>query len=489
MDRQLRGADLRITGAHWSELTDHLLGDGHEQSALLICGIRAAADEVSYLVQDVVLLGDDDYVDRGALHLCVAPITLARYTKRARLRGAAVVLVHSHPFSGRVAASPIDLATEGDLCRRVLPARTGSPSAALVIGPNGVDARAWTERGAAPLHTIHVLGDHISRLIATSFGLPQGKRAARLSFSASPDADPDDSPEPGGGATARQELLWGAAGQRILSDSRVIVVGCGGTGSHVINQLAHLRVGHLTLIDDDVVETSNLSRLIGAAPGDVGRHKVDVLADHVRAVNPRAHVVPVEASVLDAQPALYTGADVIVCTTDGHGSRSLLTDASAQYLVPVVDLGVEVVPDVDAFRAGGGVRVLRPGRGCLWCADTLSPELVRQEYLDAEQHAAEVARGYVRDRDVHEPSVVALNGVVASLAVLEVCQLLVGMLGGARSRLLYRAERRSLTTAGIERRTTCHVCGDRGVVGWGDAMPLKTRWRPNEDVDEVQRLG
>jgi molybdopterin/thiamine biosynthesis adenylyltransferase len=293
----------------------------------------------------------------------------------------------------------------------------------------------------------------------------------------------------------------------MLADSHVVVVGNGGTGSHVVTQLAHLRVGHLTLIDDDVVEATNLSRLVGAVPGDVGRPKVEVLAERARAINPEIEVTAVGGSVLDVDPAVYIGADVIVCATDGHGSRSLLTEVCTQYLMPLIDLGVEVAPgtrdhedprgrgrpenagEAEQFRAGGGVRVLSPGQGCLWCVGTLNPELVRQEYLDPEQRAVEVARGYIRGVDVPEPSVIALNGVVSSLAVLEVCQLLVGMLGRGIQRLLYRAERRSVRTARIDRRVFCHVCGDDGVFARGDAVALKTRWRDNTADFQVQRLG
>ena len=79
--------------------------------------------------------------------------------------------------------------------------------------------------------------------------------------------------------------------------------------------------------------------------------------------------------MLDVDPAVYTGADVIVCATDGHGSRSLLTEVSTQYLVPLVDLGVEVVPahtDPDSgpargpfTRSGlaGASACSRPGQG------------------------------------------------------------------------------------------------------------------------------
>ena len=466
VDDSAKPGDLRILDANWNNLLEHLLGDGHEHAALLLCGQRETDDKVTFLVREVVVLAAEDYLDRGTLHLSIAPTTLARVAKRARLLNAGVIMAHSHPFPGRVLASKIDLRTEADLCRRVLPARTGKAAAALVVGPDGVDGRIWTAAGAGPFDRIRVVGESVRQFAVTSHGLP----ASTTSW-LSPQPE-----SPGEGATARQELLWGAAGQSLLQDAHVVVVGCGGTGSHVATQLAHLRVGRLTLIDDDVVEISNLSRIIGLGPDDVDRSKVDALADQLRRTNPDCVIEPVQASVLDVDPRVYTGADAIICATDGHGSRSLLTEVANQFYVPVVDLGVEVVPG-EAFRAGGGVRVLRPGRGCLWCAQTLSPALVREEYLSQAKRNLEAERGYLRGHTEQAPSVVALNGVVASLAVLEVCQLLVGMLGSGRDRLLYRSERRALSTTGLHSRDECHVCGDAGVRGQGDAVQIKTRWR------------
>jgi hypothetical protein len=107
---------------------------------------------------------------------------------------------------------------------------------------------------------------------------------------------------------------------------------------------------------------------------------------------------------------------------------------------------------------------------------------VREDYLDAGQRAAEARHGYIRDSSEPAPSVIALNGVVSSLAVLEVCQLLVGMLGGGRSRLLYRAEERALSTAVLPRNPACHICGNEGVLALGDIRALPTR-RPARSLD------
>jgi molybdopterin-synthase adenylyltransferase len=134
-----------------------------------------------------------------------------------------------------------------------------------------------------------------------------------------------------GDKVVRQVLAWGEGGQRGLATAEVAVIGVGGTGSQITVQLAHLGVGALILVDPDRVEASNLSRLVGAVQGDIGRPKVEVLADAARAINPSAAVQAVPASVLDVDPALLAMADVVVCATDGHGSRALLTELAQQY--------------------------------------------------------------------------------------------------------------------------------------------------------------
>ena len=461
-DPNPRNTVLRVGAPLWESLTDHLLAGDDEHAALLVCGVATTADRLLFLVRELIPLSDDDYLDRGSLHLSIAPTTIARAAKKARAEGCTLVLVHSHPFPGVVRASRIDLATETELCGRVLTGRTGQPVAALVVGPDGLDGRVWTTSGMSSLGALEIVGDSIQVLRASSFPFAPQQRK-RWSVDAS---------------TARQELLWGRDGQARLCDARVVVVGCGGTGSHVAQQLAHLRVGSIALVDGDRVEETNLSRLIGATSEDIGRFKVDVVAELVRRIAPGTEVDPIRKSVLDVDAHALVGADVIVCATDGHGSRALLTELVQQYLVPVVDLGVEVAGgDAGAFRAGGGVRILRPSTGCLWCAGTLNPELVRREYLTDSEREAEIRRGYIRDHDEPAPSVVALNGVVASMAVLEVCQLLVGMLGSGSQRILYRAEARKASTAAVVQREGCHVCGAGGPYGRGDAVRVKTRWR------------
>lgn len=323
---QPRPGRIRITVDHWDELRGQLLGDDHEHAALLMCGTDDHGDATGFLVREVLKLDATDYLDAGQLHLAIAPATLARHAKRARAEHASLVLCHSHPFPGRVLASPLDLRTEIELCGRVFGDRLdGLPCAALVVGPDGLDGRVWRRDGASPLTDVTVIGPVIVRHSVHSYGL--GSQMIGADKSALTVSDPN-------GPTSRQALLWGTAGQARLHDAHVAVIGCGGTGSHVATQLAHLRVGALTLIDPDIVEPSNLSRLLSATPADVGRTKVSVIADQARRIHPDIRVCAVDMSVLDVDPQTLLDADVIVCATDGHGSRALLTEIVHQYLRP-----------------------------------------------------------------------------------------------------------------------------------------------------------
>lgn len=445
--------ELRITSEDWSRLLTILLPDGEEHAAVLLCGqLRTAARQV-LLVHQLVAIGPEDLESgSGALHISIRPTTIARLAKQAAHEGLTLVLCHSHPFPGAVHPSPLDRRTERELCGRVLVGRLPDRLVgSLIVGPEGWSARAWTMGAQFAIDELRVVGD----------------RVVRNRPDVQPSGEPDDRVD-------RQVRAWGLDGQRALAETAIAVIGCGGTGSHAIVQLAHLGVGNLVLIDPDCLEPTNMSRVIGAEADDVGRPKVDVLAAAVHRINPRVEVRAVRRSVLELKPAAFLDADVIVCATDGHGSRALLNQVATQYLIPVVDLGVEVQPGED-LRAGGGVRILRPGSGCLHCADTLDGQLVRQEFLNDDERELEIRRGYLRGVDEPAPSVVALNGVVASLAVLEICDLLTGFLGASRSRLLYRAHARALTTTDLSRREDCFVCGRGGLLGRGDAHALPRR--------------
>lgn len=129
----------------------------------------------------------------------------------------------------------------------------------------------------------------------------------------------------------------GLEGQRRLKNARVLVVGAGGLGSPALLYLAAAGVGTLGVVDDDVVELSNLQRQVVHGADDVGRAKVDSARDSIRAVNPLVDVVTHHVR-LDASNALeiLAGYDLVLDGADNFATRYLVNDACAMLGKPCV---------------------------------------------------------------------------------------------------------------------------------------------------------
>ncbi len=129
----------------------------------------------------------------------------------------------------------------------------------------------------------------------------------------------------------------GAVGQRRLLAARVLVVGAGGLGAPVLQYLAAAGVGHLGIVDDDVVDASNLQRQVIHTLADVGRPKVDSAAEKIAALNPdvrvERHLVRLDAA--NARD-LVAGYDLVLDGTDNFPTRYLVSDVCAELGVPVV---------------------------------------------------------------------------------------------------------------------------------------------------------
>ncbi len=162
----------------------------------------------------------------------------------------------------------------------------------------------------------------------------------------------------------RRHLLLrelGPEGQRRLKGARMLLVGAGGLGSPAALYLAAAGVGHLTLVDFDVVDVSNLQRQVLHGTADVGRPKVESARDRLRALDPRLSVTALQAR-LDAGNALelVRQHDLVVDGSDSFATRYLVSDACV----------LAGRPDVHAsiFRFDGQATVLcTPDGPCYRC--------------------------------------------------------------------------------------------------------------------------
>jgi len=135
----------------------------------------------------------------------------------------------------------------------------------------------------------------------------------------------------------RNRNMVSIAGQLQLFRSSVAVIGCGGLGGYVIEELARLGVGTITAIDFDTFEEHNLNRQILATPANLGRPKVEAAARRAAEINPAVTLNPIQAAYAPENGAeLLSGADVVVDALDSIPTRLALAETCTELVTPLV---------------------------------------------------------------------------------------------------------------------------------------------------------
>lgn len=210
---------------------------------------------------------------------------------------------------------------------------------------------------------------------------------------------------------SRQSFL-GSDLEGLLGEVRIGIVGLGGGGSQVVQQLAHVGFLNYVIADPDVVEESNLTRLVGATAQDVEDAvlKVVVAKRLIAGLQPNANVEDLVSRWQDMPEALRS-CHIIVGCVDTFAGRRELEAFARRHMAVYIDIGMDVWKGDDGRPVmGGQVCVSMPGKPCMHCLGILTEENLAKEALE---YGAAGGR----------PQVVWGNGVLASIAVGQIVDL------------------------------------------------------------------
>lgn len=477
---------VRIRERDFEDLQSHLVRPDEnppiEHAAFLVAGTQTYTDGEStvleYLIREVRPLKRDDYLEQGS-----AIVRFDHTTTRAMMRAAdmthrfledmTVLMCHSHPRSRSPNYSGTDDRNEPPHMAS-LSGKLPGPHGSLLFGRSGVAGRAWSpdvrtirEEGVGAASTaidqVIVTGDTSLRRIRTT--------NSRLQDSASR----QDS------MRERQALLHGTTGNQRLREAHVGVVGAGGLGSLVVQTLAHMGVGRITVVDPDVVETSNRARIVGARPDDAGepeatpqgdgivpaqwadhtegcgRPKVDVLGRMVGGIDPDIEYTGIP-EVVQAQKAMkeLQTADILVSATDTATSRRFVSQAAQVYLRPLFNVGtdIDVSDDGSVQSIATGFHVSGANRPCLDCMGVINADRIHAEGEDLDQleYGLELVEG-------EQPSVITINMEAAQRVTFAIHRYLTGLLSDRRD---FRVGTYSVTSDRLvdttERERSCIFC-------------------------------
>lgn len=223
---------------------------------------------------------------------------------------------------------------------------------------------------------------------------------------------------------------WGVKGQLKLRKAKVVVAGAGGLGCAAALYLAAAGVGHITIVDRERVELSNLNRQVLHWTADVGKFKGVSIAEKLRELNPQIRVEGVPREITqDNARRLIEGFDVVVDCLDNWQTRFALNDACIRLDVPLVHAGVH--------SWFGQIITIMPKKGpCLRC---ILPETPPEKE--------------------RFPILGMTAGTLGLLEALEVCKLITGLGVPLVGRMLHLdLENMTVQQIKVEKRTDCPVC-------------------------------
>lgn len=374
-----------------------------ERVGFILCRSQTVGRDVVFYGFDYVPVADSDYIDDETVGARINGNAIRNAMGFAITRQCSVFHVHSHRCSSRPGPSQTDRNECPGIARSMHNAFPRAPHGWLILGTQGVFAEVITTKTSLSCFDDMVIVG-LPMMIPVKEPLRDGLLMRGRRSAANQRYD-------------RQGFLGVDANARI-ENTRIGIVGLGGGGSHVIQQLVHLGFRRLVLCDPDNVEFTNLNRLIGATRHDARRKssKVDVAVRTVRNLHKttdiRLHATTWQSCMHD-----IADCDIVVGCVDSFEQRHSLDAFCRRNFIPYVDIGMEVRPSEDAYHEIYGQVVLSlPGHACLQCAGVITDNTLGREVQNYGKAGP-------------QPQVVWPNGVLASSAVGHCVSLVTGWSG------------------------------------------------------------
>ncbi len=467
--------DAVLTEEVHRQATDHLLqyvraDQRQEELCFALWRPATGANRQSALIFELVLPDDGERHLHG--NASFEPGYLTRAVKLACSRKVGLAFMHNHFSDGWQDMSGPDRIAERE--RIAPPARaTGLPLVGLTLGTDGAwSARFWIWSGQrferSWCHKVRVVGRRLHITYNDALMPPPTRRAV----------------------LRRTMDTWGEACQRDIARLRIGLVGLGSVGCLVAEALVRMGVENLVLIDPDRVETHNLDRLLYADEDDVGEHKVNLAARHLkRSSTAESFRVEIHACTIQQIDACRAAldCDVLFSAVDRPLPKDLLNNIAYVHCIPVISGGIRIDNKQSGTLANAlwSVTTVGPEYRCLRCdGQYTSSDVVLERdgslddpvYIRSLEHA-----GGSRNQNVFP-----FSANVASFMVIEMVRLMIAepWWPDAGGKLSYNMVPGRLSSARKRCEDTCSV-NERTALGDNFSYPFLVDAEPPGSTTET----
>jgi ThiF family len=402
----------------YARLHAHLFpGDHDEHGAVITAGLASSDRGVRLLARELFVAADGkDYVAGKRGYRMLKADFIADHIRYCGDEGLAYLAIHNHGGRDCVGFSADDFRSHERGYPALLDIAKGHPVGALVFAENAVAGDIWLPGGKRiELAGASVVGASLLQLAAKPRARPPGR-----------DAMYD-----------RQARLFGDAGQDILSQTKIGLIGLGGAGSLLAEYLGRLGVGTFVLADPERAELSNLPRLTAATRADalawltdaaspswlrslamrLAAPKVKLAKRNILRANPLARVKAIFGDFLESDIAAeFVDCDYLFLAADTMRARLLFNAIVHQYLIPGVQVGAKVRVDQKSGEVLDAFSVVRPvtsESGCLLCNRLINSAKLQEESISEKERRQQ---RYIDEREVVAPSVITLNATATAQA-------------------------------------------------------------------------
>lgn len=460
--------EITFLQGEYELLQQHLFKDGKEQAACILCGLSETPNKIAFLVREVFPISQEHIIynsDKRIEYSCEAYESVI---KRAAITKQCFFIVHSH-FNGYLGFSELDDEQESKLLACAWNRSNKGYQGSLVFN----DAYTFGGRVFEPIskvfqeiHRLKVVGNQYR--IINSIKQPEA-RAINLQ------------------KLDRNIRAFGKDMQYRMADLHIGVIGCGGTGSALIEMLGRMGIGKITIVDHDQFDASNITRMHGTKAADEKRLKTEIMAEMISGLDLSTSVIAISEKLDNAiTGGKLKDCDMIFsCLDDTNFTRLILNQLSLFYYIPLIDMGI-------AFDSRNGVLhdvlgridIITPDRACLLCREVIDMAKCASEMMSPEEYSRQLKIGYAKELKDDNVQSVTYNTMIASQAINEMLYMLLGMRDIHRnSHKVYKYYSDRITNDGVNdlaKKSDC-ICGLSEKLGRGDSDTFLDMYWPNKD--------
>lgn len=396
---------LSMLEEHFNQLNTVLFKDGTENGAYLLCRLSHTENEKRLIVKEVIEIDVGHYIKKEKFGLSIKSLSYVSIAKKALLNNYVIVFIHSHP-NGYREFSDKDDTEETKLLEffdKIIPDK---PHGTMVLTKDSICGRVKRPYGWEPFDKIRVIGEKFIFFDEKNFSVNNE-------------------------VFDRQIEAFGEKTQKILHKLHVGVVGAGGTGSSIVEQLTRLGVGEISIFDGDYFDKSNVNRVYGSKILDSNGNKALIAGNNSVKIGLNTKVNVYQKFISEEYIARkMRDCDIVFGCTDTHSSRGILVRLSAYYYIPIFDLAVKInsnngeISDILAR-----LTLMYPNEACLFCRGRIDVKKIRAESQNITDYNQELADGYAPELETRAPAVIPFTTNIASFAISEFIHKITGFKG------------------------------------------------------------